>query len=653
MNVIHKLPISLCNQIAAGEVVERPANIIKELVENSLDAGAQSIHIEIEHGGLQKIVVRDDGIGIAKEYLVTALERYTTSKIHSFEDMYALHTFGFRGEALASIASVSLLTLASAYKKENGEREETAYVTMQYGTLKEEGYTTPIDGTCITIENLFLNTPARLKFLKSASVEQKKCVDIFLRLVLMYLSVEFTFSVGGRKLFHFTKNQSLLERTQSIFPTELTECLTEFHNQYKSIVVRGLCSNPNITQKKADKLLLYVNNRSVNDKFLMRAVREGYKEYLTSKEYPFGVFFIELPPDEVDVNVHPTKAEVRFTDEGMCIKAIIVALKNALQYYSELPHEENMIQQSYSPLQSPFPPFSSLEKEERHSDIANYQRSSSPYDEEKIWEVPKQRIISTPRDIEESQVIYGRYSDESTELSQEHIVLQGADISDTSQETVYSQVRLMDTQYAQEQYRMPHIETTQSANMLSTESITDKYVFICTIAETYLVYRCIYNDELLIIDQHAAHERILEEYITRNASYNIQYLSPPVVFTLHPQEENRFLEISHELEELGFIITHTQGTISIGGIPSYLPQQRLHKYIKDILLDITDDMVSIIHKKACTNAIKKGDTLLPEDAYALLTQWLCVPHNTHCPHGRPISIRMHKSMIDHLFKRTV
>lgn len=646
MNVIQKLPIALCNQIAAGEVVERPANIIKELIENSLDAHAQSIHIELEHGGLQKIVVRDDGIGIAKEYLTTALERYTTSKITSFEDMYNLHTFGFRGEALASIASVSLLTLASAYKKDDDSREDSAYVRVQYGTLIEEGYTSPLNGTCITIENLFLNTPARLKFLKSASVEQKKCIDIFLRLALVHLSIEFTFSVGGRKLFHFTKGQTLLERVQNIFPTELTEHLTEFQTQYKDIIVRGLCSNPNIVQKKADKVLLYVNNRNVNDKFLMRAIREGYKEYLTTKEYPFGVFFIDIPADEVDVNVHPTKSEVRFIDESTCIKAIIVALKQALQYHSELPHEIDTIL------------FSSTEEKQRSSQvieevISNDKKPaihSSIVHEQSIWEVPQQRIIPKQVATEEIPVFYGRYDKHAGDVSKEKVTVR--DSYSTPQSIQTQQNVHIPSPYIQEQYTFTDDEVLSVAPS-PVQSVVQQYIFICTIAETYLVYRCISNNELLLLDQHAAHERILEEYITRNASYNIQYLSPPVVFELHPQEEHRFLEISQELESLGFVITHIDRTLTIEGIPSYLPKARLHRYIKDILLDITDDVVAIIHKKACTNAIKKGDALLPEDAYSLLTQWLAIPHNTHCPHGRPISLRINKAMIDSLFKRTI
>lgn len=645
MNTIQKLPIALCNQIAAGEVVERPANVVKELVENSLDAGADSIHVELEHGGLQRITIRDNGIGIAQQYLETALERYTTSKIASFEDMYALHTFGFRGEALASIASVSVLTLASAYKNEHGIREESAYIVSHYGVVKERGISAPVNGTCITIENLFLNTPARLKFLKTPTVEQKKCSEVILRLALVHLDAELTFSVGGRKLFHFTKGQTLLERAQNIFPNELTEHLVEFNTHYKRIVVRGLCSTPMITQKKNDKLLLFVNNRSVTDKFLMRAIREGYKEYLTSKEYPFGVFFIDIAPDEIDVNVHPTKSEVRFIDEGMCIKAIIIALKNALQHHSELPHQVHSAVAQATRL----PQIGDKMIQDVEPEIS---KPIVHVDREHYWETPKAHIIDRPLVLDDSPVTYGMYShtnDQQAYAQQsESIVHTLSHVYDSMHSSTHSASLPLEE-------HSPHIEKDSSTTSLHSHdeicSIVNEYVFICTIAETYLVYHYRGNDELLIIDQHAAHERILEEYITRNVSCNIQYLSPPAVFSLHQQEEERFEELESELIKLGFDIVHTQGMLTIKAIPSYITKAQLYTYIKEMLLDITDEVVARIHKKACTNAIKKGDILTSEDAYALLAQWLIIPNNTHCPHGRPISIRIHKGMIEHLFKR--
>lgn len=691
MNIIQKLPMSLCNQIAAGEVVERPANVIKELMENSLDAGADSIYIELEQGGLQKILIRDNGIGIEAEYLTTALERYTTSKITCFEDMYGLHTFGFRGEALASIASVSNVTLSSASKIPSGERKESAYVTVSYGVVKEKGLSLPVDGTSIIIENLFFNVPARLQFLKNPSTEQKKCIEVFLRIALLHLKTEFILTVGGRKLYHFTKNQSLEERIEALFPSELSRHLIPLNSTYNNFHITGLCSSPAVTQKRTDKILLYVNNRTVSDRLLLRAVRQGYQEYLTTKEYPCGVFFITLPPDEIDVNVHPTKSEVRFLDESTCIKAIVLALRSALQYYSEgtlkegnsftpllsshnlsinntEPHQSKYSEDIHNMASSQMPSSDTLpihntelyrnkysQNNYTISDnyLQNMAESSDNNTNNTLWTYSKNRIIEKSLVEENSPAQYGIYNLKENECITEqplHSPLM------PYSEYVNNPNNIQNQSYSSTQSNihssMNEYPITQK-NRIDSSSITEHYAFITVIDTTYLVFLYLEKNEILIIDQHAAHERVLEEYITRNAVANVQYLSEPLTMSLHPQEEERLLEILPVLLNLGFVMKYNNALLVIEAIPSYIPRMKVFSYIKDLLLDISDDSMQIIHKKACTNAIKKGDILTAEDAYALLSQWMSIPNNTHCPHGRPICLNVDATLLEYLFKRKV
>ncbi|MFO7717227.1 MAG: DNA mismatch repair endonuclease MutL, partial [Desulfohalobium sp.] len=330
---IRVLPPALQNQIAAGEVVERPANVAKELIENSLDAGATRIHLNVENGGQGLIQVQDNGHGLAPADIPLALTRHATSKLHTAADLERIASLGFRGEALPSIASVSRLSMASALPGASAGHG----VDVAFGEITTEGPVALQTGTRIQVRDLFSNTPARLKFLKTQATETRRCQEVLFKLALAHLDKEFTFSIQGRTQLHLVRDQNLTQRLASIWPRQIVDGLFPVQAERHGLRVEGVLGSPHTAQGRAQRILLYINGRPVQDTMLLKALREGYKGSLLSKEYPQAVLFLSVPLEEVDINVHPAKSEVRFRDERSIAGLLCTAVRNALHNTTTAP----------------------------------------------------------------------------------------------------------------------------------------------------------------------------------------------------------------------------------------------------------------------------------------------------------------------------
>ena len=614
---IHLLSPELRNQIAAGEVVERPASVVKELVENSLDAGATLIEVTLENGGQSLIRVRDNGAGIPAAELELAVTRHATSKITSMDDLWHISSFGFRGEALPSIASVSSFRMESAFRASEDAEPDAAFIQMEHGVLAQQGPSGLHKGTVVEIRDLFATIPARLKFLKAPATEQKRAQELLTRLALTHTDAGFIFLAGTREVLRFPAGQSLQERLSVIWPDSVTETLLPFDRTTNDIRVHGLVSPPGQAQPRGDRMLLYVNGRAVNDKVILRAVREAYKGRLLSKEYPQIVLFMDLPPEEVDVNVHPAKIEVRFRDERSVFGAVLRAVEEAVVRNlptGDLDAAPSGEEARHAPAYEP-KPLGFWGEADRERIMRPRQQPLIPPDhEETPSAVPpaSERPASEPDSVPEP-LLYGEEG-----LPWDKVPGKPAAPSFHEAPQAFAAPQPPTAGAAPLPETAPHAAVQPPAANRARPSEPEQpeieqlgegqvrvgpYVYMGQIGGTYLLLRDIRNGRdnasLLILDQHAAHERVLVSRIEAGGFSGMsQPLVLPLEYTLHPAE--------------------------------------LH---------------SLWATMACKAAIKAGDALAPDEAVNLIAQWLMTENRQFCPHGRPCVLQWGTSDLDKMFKR--
>lgn len=741
---IRALPPDLRNQIAAGEVVERPASVIKELAENSLDAGATHIDVTIEDGGQTLIMVRDNGSGIPAAELELAVTRHATSKVYSLDELMRVGSFGFRGEALPSIASVSTFSITSAPASQatgptgqTGQREqaeptkpaepaEAFRIVVEHGIVREQGPAALHRGTLVEVRNLFGNVPARLKFLKTQSTEAKRCQDLLARLALARPDVGVTFSVGRREVWRFPANQSLRDRLAVLWPPAITEDMLPFDSVRQGCRAHGLAGHPQKAQPRADRMLFWVNGRAVNDRLMLRAVRDAYKGRLLSKEYPQVALFLELDPEWVDANVHPAKSEVRFRDENAVYLAVRRAVEQALDGLTSL----DMV----APGTDPFAATGVKDRSggrdggnaAKPAITANAARPHGFWgmlDSDPV--IPRQPAHQTahqpaagaadayPRtdggeDAEEGGTSRQGHADanptaglprgpngsrtapDTGDAEDAHDAAQDRpvriaftpapgvrrDSMPAAMEAREPAESAVDCGHLAARHHGEHMgyapeyagdagddteagealnatgDTAQETHAAPAGITVGDLTYLGQVGDTYLLVRQ-GRDRLLVLDQHAVHERILYQRIRREASQgHSQLLAIPMSLPLHASESARLQEIWTELGDMGFSLqTRGSGAVAVLGIPASLTQAGARDFLREALSGQSRSMDDMWVLMACKSAIKANQRLTPDEAAGLIAQWLEVPDRAYCPHGRPTMLQFDSATLEKLFKR--
>lgn len=600
---IRLLPAELCNQIAAGEVVERPASVVKELVENSLDAGASQIDVTLENGGQSLIRVQDNGSGIGRDQLELAVTRHATSKIRSIDDLDQIGSYGFRGEALPSIASVSRFKIVSRKKNQKNPDEMAGLLEVEHGVISRVADANLREGTLIEVQDLFSNTPARLKFLKSPATELKKAQNWLVRLALASLSTGFVFSAGGREILRFLPGEDLRFRLSKIWPLELTEELLPVRASVHGISLEGLAGPPQLRQPKPDRVLFYVNGRPVNDKRLMSAVKEAYKGRIISKDYPQLVLFVNINPLDIDVNVHPAKTEVRFRNEGALFSAVSVAMGQAFQNLSG---------------------FSSYPGAD-----GGYIKNPEPAT--RFWDNLKDPPI-LPRP--EKKSVPGEWQASFSDNILEENIPVYQEAKSSFDDIINTSIPLEPT--------FPAAEKTSAP--------VERLDYLGQVAATYLVLRDTAG-ALLLLDQHAAHERVLFYRLSSGNVENGVNLIVPLELRIESEQKDLTKKLTPILNSIGFKLHLEGGKLVVKCIPALLTRGEAKDFLQEVLAGQKENPAALFNSLACKGAIKAGQKLTSDEAYELLRQWQSTPDADFCPHGRPCVLRWDAGALEKLFKR--
>lgn len=639
MSKINILEPNVFNMISAGEVVERPSSVVKELVENSIDAGASEISIYVEDGGLRKILVSDNGIGIDKEDIRNAFLPHATSKLKNIIDLDSLATLGFRGEALASISSVSEVTLTTHSKQQNTSNK----IVLSGGKVTFEGEDNRAEGTAISVENLFFNTPARLKFLKKASSELNYIKDIVRMLILANPQLAITLSNEEGILLQ-NEGGELIDAIYSVYGAKTSDNLLPIVEYDSLINVSGYISRVDYTKSNRTYQTIIVNGRAVEDQTIQTAVERAYADFLMKRTYPMFVLDIIMPFDEVDCNVHPSKTEVRFRDKHAVFSAVFHAVQNTIN--ASL-HDANF---GFDVTQNDADaPQIMVENDTLASEIATVEQ-------EKPTEIYTQTSIDTSK-LFTGKTMPKNYATYDFAISQNR--------QSSLKESVISTYVTQDFTHNCQQNDDCSVtieeETLQNSDY-EEQSVFDGKI-IGQIFDTYIV--CQRGELVYIIDQHAAHERILYDRILEK--FSVEYSQPlliPYKVTMTGEECEYFEKILPNLIALGFEIEQsTSSTYLIKAVPEPVAKVNFSKFFADLFdnmlnenqLTLENLLKDQLCQQACKGAIKGGEALTRSQLERVIRYYVDENGNlpAKCPHGRPAVIAFSAKDIEKLFKRIV
>jgi DNA mismatch repair protein MutL len=594
---IQILPENLANQIAAGEVVERPASIVKELIENSIDASATEISIDIEKGGKGLVRVVDNGHGMKRDDAFLCLERHATSKVKSAEDLFALHTMGFRGEALPAIASVSRLRLTTrSVEEENGWQ-----IYAEGGTIRQADAVGAAFGTIVEARNLFFNTPGRRKFLRKDETEFGHIADVVNRLALSRPDIHFRLAHNGRTVIDAYRHNRLEERAAALLGRTIAADLlaVEAESGHGEMLV-GLISTPGTSRSSTAQIYTYINGRFVRDRVVQHAILDAYRTMLEKRRYPVAVLFIDMPPEMVDVNVHPTKHEVRFRNQHQVHDFIVSALRTRLQQGVE--PSRPVTSQVYETLVADNPDATPIVT--KHVEYQDRIQESLVAFNDKVAASPDISAVSTVK----------------------------GDMTDWAQRP-------------------------QAVN-----SIPEGWRLIGQYLNSYLL--CQAADELVLVDQHAAHERIGFERLRQQLESNgiaSQNLLFPVVLELEHREAAVFVEHLAEFARFGFDVEAFGGrSFTVKAVPALIGDVDAERLVRDLAAELNeigragqleDEIERVLSVLACHSMIRANQALSEAEMHQLLKDLAAIDFGSCCPHGRPVMHRLTKRDVEKLFHR--
>lgn len=660
-NHIRLLDQNTINKIAAGEVVERPASIVKELVENSIDANADAITIDIKDGGISLIRITDNGKGIDESDIRNAFVRHSTSKIESVEDLHRINSLGFRGEALASIASVSQMQLISKTKDSlTGVR----YV-IEGGVEKSFEEIGCPEGTTMIVENIFYNTPARKKFLKSQMSESGNIAELINRLAIGNPNISFKFTNNGQTKLYTAGNSILKDSIFSVYGKDITNNLIEVDYNYQDFKINGFIGKPVISRSNRAYENYYINGRYVKSKVIQKAIEDAYKSKLTVHQYPFTVINIGINPDAVDINVHPTKMEVRFNNETIVYQRILEAISNAIMYSQLIPEitidkKKNENKNVYNNNNIP-EPFEinriSVEKYESYKANSNYNKNTNANN---IVEADISRIITNHKDLIRENINQDNINQKNT--NQEDFNKENLNQENSNQDSIAKNIILEEHINKVEPSSSYKGEQASYNNelFLNREQLKN-YKIIGQLFNTYWIVEL--KEKLYIIDQHAAHERVLYEQILtalrENTIYS-QQLVQPLIVKLSLAEKNRYSEHRSIFKLLGFDIEEFgKDAVAIREVPFIFEKPLDDKQFLNIIDRLADEykedrfeiLLDDIATMACKAAVKAHDRLSIQECYSLIENLLDLENPYNCPHGRPTIVSMTRYELEKKFKR--
>ncbi len=634
------------DKIAAGEVVERPSSVVKELVENAIDAQATAITVEIKEGGISLIRITDNGCGIAHEQVPLAFLRHSTSKIRSAEDLLSVRSLGFRGEALSSIAAVSQVELIT---KEVSAVTGTRYVVEGSKEKEYEEIGAP-DGTTFLVRNLFYNVPARRKFLKTAQTEGGYIADLVERLALSHPNVSFKFISNGQTKLHTSGSSNEKDMIYHIYGRDITAALIPIDTGTELFSIRGFLGKPVISRGNRNYENYFVNGRYIRSSLIAKAIEEAYKGLIMQRQYPFCVLYVTVDAALLDVNVHPTKMELRFSDNEAFYRSLYDVLRKTLthrEYIPEVPAGEEK-KQSRPPVSPQAPePFEQRRIQNLRSAVA----ADSPYEPRYSQSEPSnlnvfEKLLARSEPAPAGQTQKADAVREAGSYKAKELPGGQQELPGGQQELPGGQQELFHTE----------------SGFLTPEAVKKRRI-IGQLFDTYWLIE--YGDKLFIVDQHAAHEKVLYERTmerVKNRRFDSQNISPPAVLTLSPQEQETLERCREQIEQFGYEIEPFGGReYAVTAAPADF--ESIDK--GSMLLELLDDLAGFgqertpelilekIASMSCKAAVKGGNRLSRQEAEHLLNELLDLEDPYHCPHGRPTIISMSRYEIEKKFKRII